>query len=225
MRRADPRENRARAAFAHLGMRALRIATVRFRSGQSCARLPRSALRAALALVACVSCGGAASPPADDGGEPSGLDEAALPVVAVSDESELDSPPAPLPPSLPPSDNSVRVAPVESSARLVPVDRDAALDLQPPPASDACFEYLGDWIRCENAGWPNLVDVPGGSLSECFQVCLGRDDCTAVTDWSWLREPELGCSMYVSSCEAPSTGVWHEEDAGRQYRRVCAPRN
>ncbi|HKO94509.1 MAG TPA: hypothetical protein VJU61_25320 [Polyangiaceae bacterium] len=93
-----------------------------------------------------------------------------------------------------------------------------------PPLEAPCFEYLGDWIRCEGAGnSPEVVDVPGRDLSRCLEACSERDDCVAVTDYTWLGidEPYLGCSLYLSSCAAPGTGVWHEEDGGRQYLKVC----
>ena len=93
-----------------------------------------------------------------------------------------------------------------------------------PPVEATCFEYLGDWIRCEHAGeWPSPdTVVPGRDLARCFQACRERADCVAVTDYTWLELPDLGCSLYLSSCTAPATGVWQEEDGGRQYRKLCA---
>jgi len=93
-----------------------------------------------------------------------------------------------------------------------------------PPVEAECFEYLGDWIRCEHEGnGPDTVDIPGGDLDRCFATCRERSDCVAVTDYTWLKAPGLGCYLYLSSCDAPSTGVWHEEDGGRQYRKTCSP--
>ena len=90
--------------------------------------------------------------------------------------------------------------------------------------SSSChFEYLGDWVRCEEAGWPNNVDVQNASLGDCMAACLEMEECTAVTDWYWLMDgSELGCTLYVSTCDAPvATGTWEEEDAGKQYVKVC----
>jgi len=92
-----------------------------------------------------------------------------------------------------------------------------------PPVAAPCFEYLGDWIRCEHAGeWPSVdTEVPGRDLERCFQACRERADCVAVTDYTWLELPDLGCSLYLASCATPGTGVWHEEDGARQYRKLC----
>jgi len=84
------------------------------------------------------------------------------------------------------------------------------------------FEYLGDLVRCENAGFPNTVETDATDLDACMQLCLERDDCTGVTDYFWLGLPDLGCFLYTSTCDAPSSPVWAEEDGGRDYRRVCA---
>ena len=92
----------------------------------------------------------------------------------------------------------------------------------PPPASSACFEYLGDWITCENAGWPHVEQTSAQDLQSCMQLCQQRPDCTAVTDYFWMDRPDLGCWLYTSTCSAPAGGVWQEEDGGRQYRRRCA---
>jgi hypothetical protein len=92
----------------------------------------------------------------------------------------------------------------------------------PPPASNSCFEYLGDWITCENAGWPNVEQTSAPDLQGCMELCQQRPDCTAVTDYFWLGRPDLGCWLYTSTCSAPAGGVWQEEDGGRQYRKRCA---
>jgi hypothetical protein len=92
----------------------------------------------------------------------------------------------------------------------------------PPPASNACFEYLGDWITCENAGWPNVEQTSAPDLQSCMDLCQQRPDCTAVTDYFWLGLPDIGCWLYTSTCNAPAGGVWQEEDGGRQYRKRCA---
>ena len=102
-------------------------------------------------------------------------------------------------------------------------------DVEPAPAVDGTeaaaeceFEYLGDLVRCENAGYPNTVETDATDLESCMQLCLERDDCTGVTDYFWLGLPDLGCFLYTSTCDAPSSPVWAEEDGGREYRRVCA---
>jgi len=92
----------------------------------------------------------------------------------------------------------------------------------PPPASSACFEYLGDWITCENAGWPHVEQTSAPDLQSCMHLCQQRPDCTAVTDYFWMDRPDLGCWLYTSTCSAPAGGVWQEEDGGRQYRKRCA---
>jgi hypothetical protein len=92
----------------------------------------------------------------------------------------------------------------------------------PPPAANACFEYLGDWITCENAGWPNVEQTNARDLQSCMQLCQQRADCTAVTDYFWLGRPDLGCWLYTSTCNAPAGGAWQEEDGERQYRKTCA---
>lgn len=94
-----------------------------------------------------------------------------------------------------------------------------------PPLQDECFEYLGDWIRCEHAGLgePGVETIGFATAEECMSACRERSDCTAITDWAWLGDPEIGCRLYLAACDAPSTGVWHEEDGGRQYRKTCAP--
>jgi len=59
-----------------------------------------------------------------------------------------------------------------------------------------------------------------------MRACLEREDCTAVTDYFWLGRPDLGCWLYVSSCDAPSGGPWRQEDGGRNNRKAClADRN
>jgi hypothetical protein len=58
-------------------------------------------------------------------------------------------------------------------------------------------------------------------LQSCMQLCLERDDCSAVTDYLWLSLPELGCELYISSCDAPEMPEWAEEDGGRDYRKIC----
>jgi hypothetical protein len=118
----------------------------------------------------------------------------------------------------------------------IPEQPAAPIEMEPPwleearqrpdvaPVEAQCFEYLGDWTRCEHEGYmPDKVDIPGRDLDLCFATCLERLDCVAVTDYTWLGLPDLGCYLYLSSCDAPSTGVWNEEDGARQYRNICSP--
>jgi hypothetical protein len=87
-------------------------------------------------------------------------------------------------------------------------------------------ELLGDNLRCETgeayaqgpfAEWY----APVGNLELCEQECLARPNCTAVIDYPDISQPRFGCYVYTTSCDHPSTGVWYEEDAGKDYRKVC----
>jgi hypothetical protein len=126
-------------------------------------------------------------------------DQSSSPLVSAPESQPDASPPSQPPPSEP--------------ARPNPA---------PPPSSHACFEYLGDWITCENAGWPNVEQTSAPDLEACMQLCQQRPDCTAVTDYFWMDRPDLGCWLYTSTCSAPAGGAWQEEDGGRQYRKRCA---
>jgi hypothetical protein len=102
-----------------------------------------------------------------------------------------------------------------------PVDSTEPVDVVVPPG-DCRFEYLGKWVRCENAGWPNVIGTDAPDLLTCMQLCLERDDCTAVTDHLWLGLAGLGCALYLSTCDEPAfEATWGEEDAGHEFRRVC----
>jgi hypothetical protein len=136
----------------------------------------------------------------------------------------LPEPAGPLPFSIPPTSTPAPAPqspppPVEPPRPDVP----AAAVVVPVPAG-CPFEYLGDWIACENAGWPNVVKTDATDVEGCMRACLEREDCTAVTDYFWLGRPDLGCWLYVSSCDAPSGGPWQEEDGGRNYRKACGAR-
>jgi hypothetical protein len=87
--------------------------------------------------------------------------------------------------------------------------------------SECRFEYLGEWVRCEEAGWPYVEWVEGArTLQDCVAECLSRPECTAVTDY-FGTAPELGCALYTSTCEAPFVPIWGEEDRGVDYRKGC----
>lgn len=94
-----------------------------------------------------------------------------------------------------------------------------------PPEYAACFSFLGEGLRCENSGAhaqsPNLIKLDdAANLSECLDACLGRSDCIAVSDY--FAEPDLPlCLIRHGSCGSAGTGVWQEEDAGKEYVKVC----
>lgn len=113
---------------------------------------------------------------------------------------------------------------LDALAALPPWEREMRPDV--PPVENECFGYLGDWIRCE--GWhtdsPSTITVNvTGTIDDCMRECLGRADCVAVTDWSWLNDPDLGCALYQGQCNAPGPTVWSQEDGAREYRKTCSP--
>jgi len=90
-------------------------------------------------------------------------------------------------------------------------------------ANGCHFEYLGDWISCQDPVGPWLEErLEGASFDECLSACLARSDCSAVLDYHWLEPPDLGCYLFVSSCDSPTSGAWQEEDGARYYRKVCS---
>lgn len=101
----------------------------------------------------------------------------------------------------------------------------------PPRASDAdadadtgaaCwYEYLGDWINCEDAGWPNFSDIQATSLQDCADACLLDHQCTAILDYSWLGLDDLTCFLHLATCDDPGPNVSAEEDGAKHYRKVC----
>jgi hypothetical protein len=122
-------------------------------------------------------------------------------------------------------------APGESEKRepLPSAALDTSRPLLPPapaevviPPGECRFEFLGESVRCENAGWPNVVVTDATDLVSCMQRCLEEEACTAVTDYLWLGQPALGCHLYLSTCDEPVAVVWGEEDAGREFRRDCS---
>jgi hypothetical protein len=52
------------------------------------------------------------------------------------------------------------------------------------PSADNChFEYLGDWIRCEDES-PGAVDTSlTSNLQACNSACLTDPTCTSVSDY------------------------------------------
>jgi hypothetical protein len=98
---------------------------------------------------------------------------------------------------------------------------EAVVPNEPPTGSQCWYEYLGDWIRCEDTGWPNSVDIGAETLQECANACLLDEACVSVTDYFWLGLEGLGCSLVIGECEMPATTVWAEEDGGKEYVKVC----
>jgi hypothetical protein len=143
----------------------------------------------------------------EDAPAPGTIEPAAVGAVAEHSSPVTEQPePAPLPST---ELNTTR-----------PVDSTEPVDVVVPPG-DCRFEYLGKWVRCENAGWPNVLETDAPDLLSCMQQCLDRDDCSAVTDYHWLGLAGLGCYLYLSTCDAPAFASWGEEDAGHEFRRVC----
>jgi hypothetical protein len=93
--------------------------------------------------------------------------------------------------------------------------------------SAGCFlERLGDGLRCSGgegyAQGPGVERIAGvGSFEICALECFARSDCTAVIDYPTFVTPRT-CGVYTTPCDHPSTGVWYEEDAAKDYRKVCA---
>jgi hypothetical protein len=91
--------------------------------------------------------------------------------------------------------------------------------------AESCFEPLPLGARCENAGSrvqdATSVRVEGADrLEDCERACVARADCTAVTDY--FAEPGLSaCYLRHVECGDVGTPVWAEEDAGKEYVKVC----
>jgi hypothetical protein len=155
--------------------------------------------------------------------KPAGVaeDEATAESASVLDEGASLS--VPSTPSItdPPSDEPAPLPSAELDTSRPLLGQLAPSEVVIPPG-DCRFEFLGEWVRCENAGWPNVLKTDAPDLVACMQRCLERDDCTAVTDYLWLGGPELGCYLYLSSCDEPTlAATWGEEDGGRDFRRSC----
>jgi hypothetical protein len=207
------------------------------------ARRPRSTLQTSalcwLFGAVCTACGGGASDGFDGEGTTESLgalspaeapngpstpshdaDEGGAGASPAGDASELATPSMP-PITAPPSQEP-------SALPHAALDTPRSLDQLAPAEvviepGDCRFEFLGEWVRCENAGWPNVLETDAPDLVTCMRQCLERDDCTAVTDYLWLGQPGLGCYLYLSTCDEPAFAeLWGEEDAGRDFRRHCA---
>jgi hypothetical protein len=88
-----------------------------------------------------------------------------------------------------------------------------------------CFDALAKGLRCEgaeaHAQGPYLERVASATmLWQCEEACRQRPDCGGVSDY--FQEPALPlCYLDYGSCEPVTMGGWEEEDAGKQYRKVC----
>lgn len=145
-------------------------------------------------------------PPVSSGDPP-------VPIAVIDAIAELvDALPVPAPLEMPPPPP----APLPAAPLPEPV-------VVPGAGNDRChFEYLGDWVRCENSGDGDVYRrQKDAALEDCFEACLAQPDCTSVNDYSWLGLQDLGCDLYISTCDTPSRGDWHEEDGAREYRKVC----
>lgn len=63
--------------------------------------------------------------------------------------------------------------------------------------------------------------APVGNFPSCQDECLARPNCTAVVAYPDISDPRFTCYVYTTSCDNPGTGDWYEEDAGKDYRKVC----
>jgi hypothetical protein len=160
------------------------------------------------------------APTAPSTSEPQRSDSAA----AASADEEGAMVAAPSSPLVPPPSESAEDRPLPSAE----LDTTRSLNTLAPtrvviPPGDCRFDFLGDWVRCENAGWPNTLETDASDLVSCMQRCLEEDGCTAVTDYLWLGLPGLGCHLYLSTCDEPAlASSWGEEDGGRDFRRSCS---
>lgn len=146
--------------------------------------------------------------PAEPAGPPHAEDTSVVaPSIPLSPSPSEPSSPEPLP-----------SAALDTSRPLLPP---APAEVVIPPG-ECRFEFLGEWVGCENSGWPNVVETDAPDLVTCMQRCLEAEGCTAVTDYLYLGQPELGCYLYLSTCDEPFLLPWGEEDAGRAFRRECS---
>jgi hypothetical protein len=158
------------------------------------------------------------APLAPGSGSPADDDAAGSSAAGAEEASELTAPGPPV--TTPPSEEP---SPLPHSA----LDTSRSLDRLAPAEvliePGGCrFEFLGESVRCENAGWPNVLETDAPDLESCMRQCLERDDCTAVTDYLWMDQPDLGCYLYLSTCDEPRLEpLWGAEDGGRDFRRRC----
>jgi hypothetical protein len=165
-----------------------------------------------------------AQPSAPADAQPGSTVAADADTVVTQTPSVPVSIPVPITPEQPPQEPApLPTAEIEATRPLLPP---APAEVIVPPG-DCRFEFLGEWVYCENEGWPNAVETDATDLLSCMQQCLEREDCTAVTDYLWLgqhdQDHRLGCYLHLSTCETPAFDqVLGEEDLGRSFRRGCA---
>ena len=100
-----------------------------------------------------------------------------------------------------------------------PVNSTEPVDVIIPPG-ECRFEYLGRAVRCENAG-SHIIATDATDLFSCMRQCLERDDCTAVTDYLYLDQPDAACQLHLSTCDDPELVEGEADDGGHDFRRVC----
>jgi hypothetical protein len=149
---------------------------------------------------------GAASSSADAPDAPGATEDRGTPLVLPS-RGPITEPPDPEP------------FPTTELDTQRPVNSTEPVDVIIPPG-ECRFEYLGQAVRCENAG-AHVVVTDASDLFSCMRQCLERDDCTAVTDYLYLGEPAAGCQLHLSTCDDPTLVDGDEEDGGHDFRRVC----
>lgn len=216
-------------------MRAIGVARGNIGSRARCsAKLPALCW---LAGVCCVACGAGAGSGEEEGAAASvnalsasdasntadaadtvGADRAGSAVPAAAAASPAPSAaPIPTPPSEEPS--ALPHAALDTSRGL---DRLAPAEVVIEPG-ECRFEFLGESVRCQNAGAPQRLATDAPDLVTCMRQCLEREDCTAVTDFLWLGEPGLGCYLYLSACDEPAlASPAADDDGGRDFRRRCS---
>jgi hypothetical protein len=90
---------------------------------------------------------------------------------------------------------------------------------------ECTFEALPDRIRCADsaayAQSSSLEKVPGVTeLDACESACEAHGDCTGVVFYPPFETPQR-CELYTLPCDAPGPGVSWEENAAKEYRKVC----
>lgn len=147
-----------------------------------------------------------AAPSSDEPDAPGATDGSGTPLVLPS-RGPITEPPDPEP------------FPTTELDTKRPVNSTEPVDVIIPPG-ECRFEYLGKAVRCENAG-AHVVATDATDLFSCMRLCLERDDCTAVTDYLYLGQPDAGCQLYLSTCDDPELVDGDEADGGHDFRRVC----
>jgi hypothetical protein len=92
-----------------------------------------------------------------------------------------------------------------------------------PACTSETFESLGPGQRCAGAG-SRAQDgysekIEGATLLECEAKCRAEPTCNAVVNYPY--EEPLGCYLRSGPCEDQTIPIWAEEDAGKEYVKVC----